>query len=1066
MARILDPHSVPTLQILVLGGEALSREDIYRWFPHVKLFNAYGPTECSIVATVHLIREVTSNPAIIGRSMGSSSWVVNANDAESLCSVDEVDELVVSGPIVAREYMEDQTKTVAAFVDCPILLRGLQPGACGKVYKTGDLVRRHADGSFEYLGRKDTQFKINGQRMEPNEVEYHLRECLPAVDLAVEKIAPKDGLESALLAAFVVLEPEDMTLNHQTAKHEPRVYLTAPAEGFRLSVGEAKTKLQRVLPNHMVPTAFLSISRMPLTTSGKLDRQALREIGCSRSQRELKHLGFGFVMAARVRPRNSIEQTLQRLWAEVLQLLDDSIAVGDNFWSLGGDSLRAMKLAALARKRGLLLVAENIWGSNTLEGMASHMQIDQLPTEDVPAFSLCQYGDPLADLDSTLRQHQIKREDVEDVYPCTPMQEGMMALTLKSPGKYVTTIEYALRDGVDVSRFQAAVDSTIAANPILRTRFMQGPSSRLQVVIKEPASWKTYSTLQDYEARYHSRDMGPNKRLLHLSLINHPSRLIMTTHHALVDGWSMPLLWEQVEASYQGQPRPFSPFIRYLQQKQDSTSFWVSQFEDLKAAVYPTLPFPAYEPKPNETINRSFSMASCIKAGCTLPTAIQMTWAIIMSHYTDSQDVVFGLTLSGRAAPIAGIDRLTGPTITTVPFRVRLKLEDSILVGLREIKKQLTAMIAHEQTGLRKIGLVSENAANACEFQSHLAIQPPPTSSSDSSATKVDGGYIDYGPFSSYGIVLVCHLAAEAHQPLNVIAQFDPNMLEPNQARRVVTQFEHVLHQILTSPHMPVSSISAVSDQDWQQLGHWNATLPFISRRDAPAISAWDGDFTFKKLASVSGQLARSLRNQGLREGSIVPVCLEKSKWCVVAMMAVLRAGAAVVCIEPKLPAGRLQQMCNQVKPQMVIASEDTRGKFTEYDVTMIIVPEMDEHSEFDREATSMAEVRVEPSASAFIILTSGSPSEKPHTTQQPPSTPAERVFQRLFADLFGHKDADAIRNSDHFLRLGGDSIRVMTLIVRARKAGYHITLFDVLNNPRLCDLARAARLVTGNSGI
>lgn len=175
MVRLMKPVDVLTLRTLILGGEALTTLEVETWADHVHLINGYGPTECSIAAAAN--HKVTRNddPATIGYGLGGLCWVVDSNDHDRLIPIGAVGELVIQGPILAREYLNNPTKTAEAFIESPSWTHNqAYQERMPQIYKTGDLVRYNADGSIRFMGRKDTQVKLRGQRIELGEIEHKL----------------------------------------------------------------------------------------------------------------------------------------------------------------------------------------------------------------------------------------------------------------------------------------------------------------------------------------------------------------------------------------------------------------------------------------------------------------------------------------------------------------------------------------------------------------------------------------------------------------------------------------------------------------------------------------------------------------------------------------------------------------------------------------------------------------------------------------------------------------------------------------------------------------------------
>ncbi|EFQ85269.1 hypothetical protein PTT_19820, partial [Pyrenophora teres f. teres 0-1] len=296
--------------------------------------------------------------------------------------------LLVEGPILARGYLNDVDKTAAAFIDDPVwLLEGYEghTGRQGRLYKTGDLVRYDNDGNLVCLGRKDSQVKVRGQRVELGEVEHHVRECLPeAKQLAVEVIVPEGEGSHTMLAAFMRLDG---------ATRVQQVGSKAGGDDSTAQVvflaGVEEEELAQRLPRHMVPTVFFTLLHFPMTTSGKTDRKRLREMGASFTAQQLAEMRTSSQGPKR-QPSTDAEQTMQRLWARVLGIEPDSIGLDDSFFRLGGDSIAAMKLVGEARQTGLQLSVADIFRHPKLAELAGRdtQQCSSSTVEEVPTFSL------------------------------------------------------------------------------------------------------------------------------------------------------------------------------------------------------------------------------------------------------------------------------------------------------------------------------------------------------------------------------------------------------------------------------------------------------------------------------------------------------------------------------------------------------------------------------------------------------------------------------------------------------------------------------------------------------
>lgn len=273
VARSLNPARLPNLRTLSLGGEKLTYDLVKAWSSSVRLINIYGVTECNVWCAMRPKVLLGSNPENIGRGVGAILWVVDRDNHNLLMPVGGVGELLVEGPILARGYLKNATTTAEAFIEPPQWLKEIRgTDHCSRLYKTGDLVRYELDGTILFLERRDKQVKLRGQRIELEEIEHHLVNALGDMgDVVVEVITPKgEDVGSSLLAAFICFkgttDVQDNTLDHAMSEHQ------------RSYVAQLEINLSAVLPRYMVPTHFISVSRIPKTISGKTDHKLLQDV--------------------------------------------------------------------------------------------------------------------------------------------------------------------------------------------------------------------------------------------------------------------------------------------------------------------------------------------------------------------------------------------------------------------------------------------------------------------------------------------------------------------------------------------------------------------------------------------------------------------------------------------------------------------------------------------------------------------------------------------------------------------------------------------------------------------
>lgn len=1008
VARMLSPEQIPTLKTLALVGEPMHQADINTWPLPVRLINGYGPAESTIFCSIQPKMEGT-DPNNIGWPTACAFWVTNPDDPHQLQPVGGVGELLIEGPILARSYLNDQEKTAASFIKSPKWLQKFRGKSIAteecRLYRTGDLVKYTPLGSLRYLGRKDTQVKLHGQRFELADVEHHVRlHFKGAREVVADVVRPGAGDTPPILIALVAR-------SRSWGQEEPQG-LAGETLGslddteFLDAVASARSRLHNVLPSYMVRTIFFPLNHVPLAKTGKADRRLLRQLVTALSLDKLDAFGRGQV--AKREPASAMEWALQGLFAKVLALNPEQVSAEDHFFRLRGDSISAMNLIAEARRSNLYITVADVFNHPTLSDLAKVVRKDPTshqPSAFVPAFALLpdDEGRRRTIWQQAVQDCSMPMDQVEDIYPCTALQEGLMALSTQKTGMYTGQLVLDLALSVDVNRLQAAWQAVVDANPILRTRLIQTESGgSFQVIARHhDIFWSQGHSVEEYLKADLAKPMKFGQPLARFALIRQPKihpttssppTMIVTMHHAIHDRWTIPLLLRQADAAYHGkrlQAKAFSPFIKHIatQDKASAQAFWKSEFAGLEAPPFPvpSAPIATHGAETRSSLERTIPVHLPADSTITLSNVIRLAWAVVISAYTDSKDVVFGLTVTGRSAPLPQVDEITGPTIATLPFRVRLGVDETIEMALAAVQQQMTRTIKFEQTGLQHIRKMSPEAAAACNFQTHLGIQPPLDTDAASALMRVRLSRADYTAFASYHLLLVCGLTAK-NDAIDIHTNFDPSVIAPGEVAVLVDQFTHVLQQLCTQPRQKIGALELVSPEDMKQLRCWNSVIPapctstvhdlvlqhVQEHPNEPAVQSTDTRVTFQELDRLSNRLARRLVNRGVQPGSIVPLCFEKSIWPIIAMLAVLRAGGTCVNIDPVLPAGRVQDMLKETAPAIALASLSQEQFLRDHApglLTVLTVPSGIEHVPDEYWAAPIAD----PSDAAFIIFTSGS---------------------------------------------------------------------------------------------
>ncbi|KAM4054540.1 AMP-binding enzyme [Hirsutella rhossiliensis] len=998
ITQFLIPEDVPTLQVLVLGGEALRVRDVKPWWGKVRTIHLYGQSECTSNGTINHDASSPENVLSIGKGAGLVTWIVDPENHNSLLPLGCVGELLFEGPLIGDGYLGDPERTQAAFIEDPIwLLQGCpgRSGRHGRLYKTGDLVQYNEDGNLIFMGRKDTQVKIRGQRVELGEVEHWVQNCmLDAVQVVAEVIKPQGENANRALVAFLQLknkaQPEAVTaaLKVDDLESEEIAAELVPIPA------DVEEKLAGHLPSYMVPSAFFSLGELPMTATGKVDRKRLREIGGSFSVEKLAEMRTAGQGPKR-QPTSVAERCLQRIWAKVLSIGSARIGLDDSFFHLGGDSIAAMKAVAEARKVGIGLTVADIFRHPILKNLTKQSTlVAEGSEEEVAPFALL--GDKV-EAASFLRDvsnlFHLDPAKILDAYPCTPLQEGLVSLGSKHSGNYVMQDILELSPNVAVKDLCTAWEQVARAMPILRTRIVQHNDLGLvQVVLDEEIRCIDATGLDSYlEAdRKHSMDLGES--LTRYSLVKDdvgsPKWFVWTMHHAIYDGWSVRLILAAVHRAFQGLSINRGPqvqaFIKYIKGQDDEEilNFWVEALADYEGVPFPTLPPSVDQPAADQEAEYQFPQPRQCRKDITASTLIRGAWALIVSRMSNTEDVVFGATVSGRNAPVAGIDAMVAPTFATIPLRVKVAGDQSVSGFLRTVQQQAVDTIPFEQAGLHRIAKMSPSCQKACMFQSLLVIQPQDTIG----AEEVLGSWqaTKQRWFNTYALMLEIRPAADK---FTVHASFDSRVLEPWLVHKMLTRLDFVMQQ-LDSAHSerPLSEIAVMTPHDLEQIWEWNCTVPtaietcahqmiqeqVLTQPAAPAICSWDGELSYQELDRLSSRLVDRLVELGVRPDVLVPLCFEKSMWTPVAMLGVLKAGGGFVLLDPSLPQQRLQTIVGQLNASFIMSSPANFSLSSRLSETVIQL-DPGSISLFDSAPHPTPLVRPSPKDAMFVVFTSGS---------------------------------------------------------------------------------------------
>jgi amino acid adenylation domain-containing protein len=909
------------LRLLIFGGEALSPQLLQPWFARygargAQLVNMYGITETTVHVTCRPLSPADLQAgarSLIGRPLPDLQVYILDAHLQPL-PVGVPGELYVGGAGLARGYLSQPALTAERFLPHPF---AQEAGA--RLYRSGDRARLLASGEIEYLGRTDAQVKLRGFRIEPAEIEAALR-AHPAIQAAVVVVRP-DATGQSSLVAYVVAGPQG-----------------------GVDTGEVRAHLRARLPEYMLPATIVPLEALPLSANGKLDLRALPAPAEIQSAPEPGERA----------PQTPGEEVLAGIWSQVL-----GRAVGreDNFFALGGDSLRSVQVLALARQRGLSCTLQQFFQARTLSQLARLLQ--EAEPEPAPA------AQPFALLDP--QDRALLPADLQDAYPLTMLQHGMLFHSEYSAGSalYHNITSLRLSARFEQAYFAQALAHLLAAHPVLRTSFdLSSYRVPLQLVQRTvPLPLQVVDLRQETEARQEeilahwlAEERERTFDWTRAPLLRFQVHLrgekswqcTLTEHHAILDGWSVATLLTELLQHYVAllraepappRPAPVASFRSAVALEQQALAdpqmqdYWLQKLAGCTIMALPrALPSPGQAPQRRVL---TVPIAGEISAGlkrCALAEAVPLKSVLLAAHLNvlrllgGQADVLTGLVTNGRPETSDG-ERVAGLFLNTLPYRQLLpagswrELVQATFAGERELlpfRRYPLAQIQHLLGGRALFA----SAFNFNHFRVYQGLQGLP-----------DLQISDRQGFAQTSFALVAHFSlAPTSGQVQLHLEWDPAILSAQAGASLAQLYTRTLAAIAADPTARYEQHNPLTHQERAQRQAWNATTrppaahlaSQLATRcaqspEAIALVYEDACLTYQELHRRARRLAHHLRALGVGPDVPVGLCLPRSLDLVIALLAILKAGGVAIPLDVNEPARRLSALWQEARPALLL---------------------------------------------------------------------------------------------------------------------------------------------------
>ncbi|WP_419794896.1 amino acid adenylation domain-containing protein [Pseudomonas palleroniana] len=980
-------HLPCALQDVITAGEQLRisepMRELFQRLPGCRLHNHYGPTESHVTTALTLKGDARSWPVLpsIGVPVANTRIYLLDEHLQPV-PLGVAGEIYIGGACVARGYLHRDDLTAERFLADPFMPHG-------RLYKTGDLGRYQADGQIDYLGRNDGQIKIRGFRVELGEIEARL--------------AQHPGIRDA-----AVLVREDSPGDKRLV-----AYFTAHAEAQPAGVDVLREHLQALLPDYMIPAAYVQLDALPLSPNGKLDRRALPVPDVE-----------AFASRDYEAPHTAIETTLAELWSQLLGVA--RVGRQDNFFELGGHSLLAVKLIERMRQQGLSADVRVLFGQPTLAALAAAVgggSEIQVPANGIPADCAHIRADMLSLID--LGQDTLDRivarvpggaRNVQDIYPLAPLQQGILYhhITSEQGDPYLLQATFSLDSRAQLETFIQALQAVIDRHDMTRTAiYWEDLQQPVQVVLRhaelpleelhfDPARG---AMLEQLHAHFDPRRVRlelSQAPLLHLAYVydeaNQRWLAMLLFHHIAMDHTALDVISEEVLAYRSGgfaQLDAAMPYRNYVAQallgvsQADHEQFFREMLGDIDE---PTLPFGLQEVQGDglaaeeAKIQLEAGLCRRLRAqarhlGVSAASLHHLAWARVLASVSGRDDVVFGTVLLGRMQSGDGADRALGMFINTLPLRVSVD-EQGVRAAVRAVHARLSALLGHEHAPLVVAQRCSAVPASSPLFSSILNYRHSPLLEREGPQYWSGAQVLEVRERTNYP----CMLSVDDQGEGFLLGVQTSGVDAQRVAAYMQTALQQLVEALETAPHTAVRHLSVIPateretllerfndtarDHAVQQTIHGLFEAQVQRTPDAIALQADGRRLSYRELNQHANRLAHHLLEQGVGLESRVGICVERSVEMVIGLLAILKAGGGYVPLDPAYPLDRLAYMLEDSAPSVVLVQGSTRALLGDVGVPVVDL----EHVTWQHQpANDPLIAQLSPQHQAYVIYTSGS---------------------------------------------------------------------------------------------
>ncbi|EPS36910.1 hypothetical protein H072_9546 [Dactylellina haptotyla CBS 200.50] len=942
VAATLTTSELPEVEMLYCIGEAMPTKIVEDW--EGRCVNSYGPTEAAMLCTITDVKKNIKS-ANFGQPFDGMSLYILDKDTPVILPRMAAGELCICGPQLAREYHRNEAKTASSFITLDSGLR---------LYRTGDLARMLADGTFEFIGRKDDQVKLRGFRIELGEVSAVLREVHPLIKDVVALVLKHSEEEKEQLVTFLSFASRKNRLD------PPSIQECDDAKWEEIEKA-ARRVAEGALPQYMLPHIYFPINWIPLSAAAKVDKRSLGELF---RKTDISTLGRKVDVGVSSEILDDISVKIRDVFAEASNSDPDTIGMDTTIYQLGLDSISALTVARSLKAIGINASVLDIIECPTIRGLREHISGKKNPV------SAAAHQDSFASfkqrhIQTICRSAGVSREKVANVLPCSPMQEGILSQFLQSNGQlYYNTILFTLEKDIDLHKLEQAWKMVAEQNDVLRTGFAthEVDGGHYAMVVYKSTSDSSIRRIESQfpvEQLAHQIKNKEAQRILSdisctpwsvtfVSTTGSPY-MLFTALHAIYDAHTLQILLSDVNNIYYGtHPVIHSSFslilkemLRVSREKEAidcAADYWQSNLQDC-----PVTKFPVMTPLKIDTREFLISYKQCLitmksvedlckKAGFSLGAVGQAAWAKILAMYFGEADVCFGSVVSGRTGADNAED-VVFPCLATIPMRVQLNGDNKSL--LSQIQGRLGKMVKFQHTPLRAI----QRALGRPEQSLFDTIFVYQRSGSFGDKSRALWKELDAKATVEYPVSFEIEPTDDGYLGLRLTGRTD--ILPKEQMDTIVSQYEYLLMHILQhqdadvmdlgdAPKEIISDTPAEFDRLPCEVEYLHEFVSESAKRHPDKIAlefataihgnrAVKDSWTYRQFDDMGNKIANFLLQHGAATGDLIGICFDKTPQAYFGILGILKAGCAFVALDFSAPIQRRSFIVEDAKIKIVL---------------------------------------------------------------------------------------------------------------------------------------------------